>query len=218
MKIVVTSCDKNKDTFYAFHHCIEKYWEKHPEIIYITETIQNPYYKTINKDYPIELWTKRIREALEEVEDDKILLMADDLFIRNKVDTKRLQQAEELVKNNVALVNLEKCFNENDKEIAPGFKMRTKGTPYEISLMCGVWNKKKLLDVLSKDTNCWDIEESQDTKGYDYLINGGDYIIDFGYKTWQHCGLKRGKWCREIIPFFEKENIKIDYEQRGFYD
>ena len=218
MKIIITSCDKNKDIFEAFHHCIEKYWNNHPEIIYITETIQNPYYKTINKDYPIELWTKRIREALEEVEDDKILLMADDLFIRKQVDEKRIKQALKLIKGNIALVNLEKYWNEQDQDYKDSFKMRAKGTPYELSLMCGIWDKKKLLDVLSKDTNCWDIEESQDTKGYDYLINGGEYIIDFGYKTWQHCGLKRGKWCREIIPFFEKENIKIDYEQRGFYD
>ena len=69
MVIVVSSCDKNQDIFYAFYHCMEKYWKDHTEIIYITETVQNPYYKTINKDYPIELWTRRIREALQEIED-----------------------------------------------------------------------------------------------------------------------------------------------------
>lgn len=218
MKIVVSSCDKNSDIFYAFHHCIEKYWKKHPEVIYVTETIQNPYYKTINVNEPIERWTTRIRKALDQIDDNKILLMADDLFIRNKVDTTRLKEAEELIKGNVALVNLEKCFNDNDKEIVPGFKMRTKSTPYEISLMCGIWNKDKLLKVIEKDTDCWTIEFTQDTKGYDYLINGGDFIIDFGYLPFKHCGLKKGKWCREVIPFFEKENIKIDYDKRGFYD
>lgn len=218
MVIVVTSCDKNKDTFYAFNHCIEKYWKNHPKIIYITETIKNPYYETINVNLPVELWTKRIREALKQIKDTKILLMADDLFIRNYVDEKRLLQAEKLVKGNIALVNLEKCFNEADKEVCEGFKMRTKGSPYELSLMCGIWNKNKLLKVLEKDTNCWDIEEAQDTKGYDYLINGGDFIIDFGYVAFKHCGLKRGKWCKEIIPFFEKEGLKVNYDKRGFFD
>lgn len=218
MVIVVSSCDKNQDIFYAFYHCMEKYWKDHPEIIYITETVQNPYYKTINKNYPIELWTKRIREALQEIEDKHILLMADDLFIREKVDTKRLKQADKLVKDNVALVNLEKCFNENDKEVAPGFKMRTKGSAYELSLMCGIWDKEKLMHVLDKDIDCWSIEYGQDTKGYDYLINGGDFIINFGYEYMKHCGLKKGKWCREVIPFFEKEKIDMDYTKRGFYD
>lgn len=218
MVIVVTSCDKNEDIFYAFYHCMEKYWKGHPEIIYVTETIQNPYYKTINKDYPVELWTKRMREALKEIEDKHVLLMADDLFIREKVDTKRLKEADKLVKDNVALVNLEKCFNENDKEVVPGFKMRTKGSAYELSLMCGIWDREKLIHVLDKDTDCWSIEYGQDTKGYDYLINGGNFIINFGYEYMKHCGLKKGKWCKEVIPFFEKEKIDIDYMKRGFYD
>ena len=218
MKIVVSSCDKNEDIFYAFYHCMEKYWENHPEIIYVTETTKNPYYKTISINEPVELWTKRMRKAIEQINDDKILLMVDDLFIRKQVDKKRLKEAENLVKGNVALVNLEKGWYELDKEVAKGFKMRTKGSQYELSLMCGIWDKEKLLKVIEKDTDCWDIEETQDTKGFDYLINGGDYIIDFGYITFKHCGLKKGKWCREIIPFFEKEGITMDYMKRGFYD
>jgi hypothetical protein len=55
MKILVLSCDKNDDTFEAFHHCMEKYYPEHPEIIYATETIINPYYKTITKKYPLNL-------------------------------------------------------------------------------------------------------------------------------------------------------------------
>ena len=75
MKILVTSCDKNDDTYEAFHHCIEKYWPKHPEVIYSTETKVNPYYKTICKDYPLNLWTRRMRETLAEINDDRILLI-----------------------------------------------------------------------------------------------------------------------------------------------
>ena len=60
MKLVVLSCDKNQDIFDAFHHCMEKYYPEHPEIIYITETIKNPYYKTIFSDIELDKWTKRI--------------------------------------------------------------------------------------------------------------------------------------------------------------
>ena len=51
MKILVCSCDRNWDLWMPFHHCMEKYWNDHPEIIYKTETKDNPYYKTIKKDY-----------------------------------------------------------------------------------------------------------------------------------------------------------------------
>ena len=80
MKILVLSCDKNVDTFFPFYHCMEKYYPDHPEVIFATETVVNPYYKTICKSYPLDKWTRRIRETLAEIDDDKILIMIDDCF------------------------------------------------------------------------------------------------------------------------------------------
>lgn len=219
MKLLVLSCDKNDDLFEPFHHCIEKYYPEHPEIIYATEKIKNPYYKTISVDYPLELWTKRIRETLEQIDDKQILLMMDDIFIRKPVDIKRIEYARSILKGNVALINFEKAFNKEDKECGlSGFKMRKKGSEYELSLMCGLWDKEKLINILQKDSDPWTVEYNQDTKGYDYLINSGDYIIDWGYRTFHNVGVMKGKWVRELIPFFEKEGIKIDYSRREFYD
>ena len=219
MKILVCSCDKNEDIWYPFKHCIEKYYPNHPEIIYTTETKQNSFYKTICKNYPLEKWTKRIRETLKEIDDNQILLMIDDIFIREPVDTERIDYARANLKGNIACFNFEKVFNPNDEESGlKGFKIRQKGSEYELSLMCGLWDRDKLIDVLSDDSNPWDVEYKQNTKGYDYLINSGDYIIDWGYKTFNYVGLYKGKWARKVVDFFKKEGIEIDYEQRGFVD
>lgn len=219
MKILVLSCDKNDDTFEAFHHCIEKYWKNHPEIIYATETIKNPYYKTINKNYPLEIWTKRIRETLQDINDEQILIMIDDCFIRKQVDENRIKYASDNLKGNIAMFNFEKCFDNNDEETnLIGFKKRQHGSPYEVSIMCGLWDKDKLIKVLEKDSNPWQVEGNQDNKGFDYYINSGDYIIDWGYETFIFTGICKGKWCRNVIPFFEKEGIVVDYEKRGFCD
>lgn len=219
MKILVLSCDKNEDTFEPFKHCMEKYYKNHPEVIYTTETIKNPYYKTICKNYPLEKWTKRIRETLKEIDDEQILIMTDDCFIRKNVDEDRIKYASNNLKGNIAMFNFEKSFDVNDMETnLDGFKIRQKGSPYELSIMCGLWNKDKLINVLKDDSNPWDVEYKQDTKGYDYYINGGDFIIDWGYEPFIFTGICKGKWCRNVIPFFEKEGIKINYEERGFYD
>ena len=108
MKILVCSCDKNEDTFYPFHHCIEKYWADHPEVIYKTETIRNPYYKTITLNYNISKWTRGIRETLNQIDDNAILLMIDDCFIRKPVDTKRILYAADHLTGNIACFNFEK--------------------------------------------------------------------------------------------------------------
>lgn len=217
MVILVCSCDKDEDLFYPFKHCIEKYFPTHPTIIYSTETITNPYYKTISKNYPLEKWTKRIRETLKEINDNEILLMIDDIFIRTPVDTKRIEYARNNLKGNVACFNFEKVFNRNDKESGlNGWKIRQKGSEYELSLMCGLWDKEKLINVLEKDSDPWSVEYLQDTKGYDYLINSGNYIINWGYKYMNPVGVVKGKWSYEVVDFFKKEGIDIDYGKRGF--
>ena len=219
MKILVLSCDKNEDTFYPFYHCMEKYWENHPEIIYSTETIENPYYKTICKNYPLEIWTRRIRETLEEIDDNDILIMIDDCFIRNKVDVKRINYARKHLKGNIAMFNFEKSFDSDDIETTlKGFKKRKHGSAYEVSIMCGLWDKEKLLKVIEEDSNPWEVEGKQNNCNYDYYINSGDYIIDWGYVTYIYTGICKGKWCKNVVPFFEKEKIVIDYDKRGFYD
>ncbi len=210
MKILVASCDRNRDTFYPFHHCIEKYWTEHPEVIYSTESVINPYYRTICKDYPLDRWTRRTRETLAMLDEEAILLMVDDCFVRKPVDKERIAEAEEILGDN-ACVNFEKSFDREDRPI-PGhsFRIRQHGSPWEVSIQCGLWNRAKLMDVLREDMSPWDVEMLQPTRGYTYLINGGDYIIDYGYHNGQYMGIHNGKWCREIIPFFAAEGIKVD--------
>lgn len=29
-------------------------------------------------------------------------------------------------------------------------------------------------------------------------------------------GIFKGLWCKEVVSFFDKEGIKIDYSKRGF--
>ena len=219
MKIFVFSCDKNEDTFRPFHHCIEKYYPKHPEIIYATESIINPYYKTICKNYPLSMWTRRIRETLKEIDDDIILFIVDDCFIRKPVDKERINYACDNLKDNIACMNFELSFDQNDEETnLIGWKKRQHGSSYELSIMCGLWQKDKLIKVLENDSDPWTVEIKQDTKGFDYLINSGDYIIDWGYKSFIYTGICKGKWCRNVVPFFESEGIEVDYEKRGFVD
>lgn len=219
MKILVCSCDKNKDTFEPFHKCIEKYYPNHPEIIYVTETIKNPYYKTICKDYPFEMWTKKIREALKEIDDNIILFMTDDNFIRQPVDIERIKYVEEKLKDNIAFFNFEKSFDRNDEPSQyKGFKKKNLNGIAVNSLMCGMWQKDKLLSVLNITCNCWEIERLNISFDYEYYINSEDFIINVGYEFQKPFAITKGKWAKEIIPFFEKENIKVNYEERGFYD
>ena len=216
MKILVCSCDKNRDLWMPFQHCMEKYWADHPSIVYSTESVVNPYYPTICKDYPLSQWSNRIRDTLAEMNDRAVLVMVDDIFIRRPVDKLRIADAENRLKGNIALMNFELTYLPTES-IGGGWGKMAKGSRWAVSIMCGLWDRQKLMDVLDDNMTPWEVEDLQSTHGYDYCINTGDFIIDWGYRSFHEVGLFRGKWCREVVPFFNAEGIYIDYTLRGFY-
>ena len=219
MIMLVLSSDAYEETFEPFHILVEKYYPNHPEIIYVTDTIKNPYYKTICKNYPLEMWTRKVREALDEIDDDIILLTIDDNFIRQPVDEERIKYIEKKIDKNTAMFNFEKSFDRNDlpSKYDRFKKKNLKGVAVN-SLQCGIWNKDKLKTVLNITSTPWEIERLNISYDFDYYINSGDYIIDYGYKTFHPFGITQGKWAREVVDFFEKEGIKMDYSKRGFYE
>ena len=81
MIITVLSCSKNEELFFPFYRCMEKYWPNHPEVVYFTDGIINPFYKTIPVDHDLDHWTTGLREFLKQIDDEEILLMIDDCFI-----------------------------------------------------------------------------------------------------------------------------------------
>lgn len=217
MIITVLSCSKNEELFKPFYHCMEKYYPNHPEVIYYTDGILNPYYKTIPIEHDLNNWTKGFREFLKKIDDEQILLMIDDCFIRKPVDEKRIQEASDYLKGNIALMNFEKAWDDADVPTdLEGWKRRQHGSSFEVSLMCGLWQKDKLIKVVERDCSPWDIELNQMGYGFDYLINSGEYIIDWGYKHFEPVGVVKGKWTKECKEFIDSEGIQVDYSKKGF--
>ena len=218
MKILVMSCDKNEDLFYPFFYCMEKYWPDHPEIFYSTETIINPYYKTINKNYDLSLFTKRLRETLEYIDDDYILVMCDDLFIREPVDKQLIDSLPKYFDNNTAAINFENHFDTTDDKLDDILCIRSKKGKYKTSLMIQLWNKEKLLLILQGiDVDPWIFERVNHHLNYRFLINANNHkgLINFGkIDSTYNWGVVRGKWSQEVLSFFEQEGIKINISKR----
>jgi len=218
-KIVVMSCDKNKDLFEAFHHCMEKYWPEHPEIIYSTETVVNPYYRTICTNYPIEKWTKRVYETVKDLPCRNILLMCDDIFIREKVDNKLIWSICDYVRGNTAALNFEWSFDKKDTPFNDIIMRRNPNGKYKVSCMCQMWMKRAILDLFNVEKDPWKFEKSNVAKNYKYLITKNGNFINWGrIKGYYNWGIVKGKWAKEAKEFFDKEGININYEERGFCD
>jgi len=218
-KIVVMSCDKNEDLFKPFYLCMEKYWKDHPEIIYSTETVINPYYKTICRNLPISHWTRRVYETCKDLECKHILLMVDDLFIREKVDNDFIWSLLQYIKGDVAALNFEFSFDKGDIPLNDKIMIRNPYGKFKLSCMCQMWQKNKLLPLFQDPCDPWTFEKRNQASYFRYLISKNGDFINWGKKRedW-HWGIVKGKWTRELKEFFDKEQIEIDYSKREFID
>lgn len=206
--LLVLSCDAYEDTHKIFFNLKKKYWKECTYDTYLlTETIDSPYAKTIKKQGE---WTKRVREALQELSSDYVIIMLDDFFIRDYVKQDKINEIK--FNDNTAVYNFEVDYNNRGK----GFRLRKNKERYLLSCQPSIWNRIKLIELLQGDMNPWQWELQTLDSQYEFYINTEELIIDIGYYNYQQWSITQGKWCKEIVPFFEKENIKVDYSIRGF--
>jgi glycosyltransferase involved in cell wall biosynthesis len=215
--VIIMSCDKNKDIIQPFLKLYKKYWKHNYNTYIVTETANIPFNKTIKTQGS---WTSRVRQALEHMEDEHIIFLLDDFFIRKEVDNDKIQSIINSFDDNTAVFNLEQCYDDNDMPTDIfGFKKRQNKSNYMCSCQPSIWNRQILIKYLQKDMTPheWELQ-ILDTK-YKHYINAGELIIDIGYSASNrtHWGLVQGKWTEDIRQLFEKENIQVDYSKREWF-
>ena len=214
------SCDRySKYTFELFHHCVEKYWSKHPQITYCTENVINPYYKTLNIDYPVNQWTRRLNEALKQIDSDIVLVCPDDTFFRKEVNYKVLKKLSTFIDDKLIAINLEPpfdCYPCNEI-----LSIRNPNGKWLTSFMPQLWNKKKLIELTeNKDLNPRLAERLGANTNYSYgIIATNTKDIDFGKRLFVYpYAIVEGKWAKEMVDFCKQENIEIDFSELGFFE
>ena len=90
MVALILSCDKYSSLWELFFHFYEKYYPDHPETFLVCESLECPYCETLN--ISSQVWSVRFREALAALDDDQVLVLLDDFFIRKRVDSKRIEK------------------------------------------------------------------------------------------------------------------------------
>ena len=217
LNVLVMSSDGYEDCWKPFGILYNKYFPNNYKTYIVTETKTCPYFDTIKKTGA---WTKRLREALQELDSEYVLLMLDDYFIHDKVDNNKIKECLKIIKETNAIVyNFEikyrPCVGLNKD-----YDIQLNNQCYLNSTQPSIWNRKRLIERLDKEQTPQEWELTKINSPYMHLINNtNEKIIDIGYdlshKPW---GIVRGLWSRETKELFDKEGIKVDYEKREFYN
>ena len=217
LNVLIMSSDGYEDCWKPFSILYNKYFPNNYKTYIVTETKTCPYFDTIKKTGA---WTKRLKEALQELDSEYVLLMLDDYFIHDKVDNNKIKECLKIIKETNAIVyNFEFKYRQG-VELNNRYDIQLNNQYYLNSTQPSIWNRQRLIERLDKEQTPQEWELTKINSPYMHLINNtNEKIIDIGYdlshKPW---GIVGGLWSRETKELFDKEGIKIDYEKRGFYN
>ena len=194
--IIMMSCDKYRCLTPAFNHCIDKYWRYHPNIEYV---------------YGNDIWTKRLREQLENITDEYILFLLDDMLIRQPVREDLIADALKVLENdkNVAVINFEKNYREANN-YSENWLEQKQGQLYLHSCQPSLWRRTALIENLLKDEEPWSWELTRVNNNWKYLINKDIEIINIGRTNDLNWGIARSKMTNEFRIFLINEKIYSD--------
>ena len=121
LAIVATSCDAyTDDCARPFRTLVDRYWSNSIPVYWIAETKHPAGFVAATVNEPC--WTKRVRTALETVEEEFVVFMCDDFFIRSEVNTRRIEYCLNLLNEfrHIACFNTELSYRHVYTTIANG--------------------------------------------------------------------------------------------------
>ena len=161
-------------------------------------------------------WSENLIVLLQGVEEDYVLLMLEDFWLKEKVDEEQLNQCEESMKSDptigfICLVHQLNPSPENPiSEKYPNLIEYRLLTPYRVTTQAGLWRRDYFLSLLRKHESAWWFEMfgSKRSKRSEYH----SYVVEKSVSSYDDGGvLFRGRYVEEYIKFFtDDKNISIN--------
>ena len=214
--VLVSSCDDYDDLWKPFLKTFKKNWpDCNYKKYFITEK-KNLFDKDfvsikcgLNKN-----WSDRLHYALSNIDEDYVILMLEDFFLRSRIDNKKIHYfVNHIQKKKLNMIRLIKrpkgtlAVNNH-----PELMEIEKKNSFRVSTQGSIWNKKILINLIKKNETIWEFEEygTKRSKSYNNF-----YCVKKNIMTYKHHVVERGKWFPWYAFYFSViRNIEIDFKKR----
>jgi len=230
--ILVNSCDLYEDAWEPFFKLFKIQWPDCPYSFILNTESKN--YKsdfwdiTIFKSGDIP-WSDRVLNALETIESEFVVFFLEDFFLMSPVNVDVFHSALSLIRENEKIGAI--CFNpdidskvwKTKGEYDKYFTELKKGSIARINAVAALWRKDFLTKMLKRGENPWEFESNGTKRGelceeivlcltdVKYAPFRFHFCVGYGY------GITSKSWLPKNKELFDKYDIKVDFENLGWY-
>ena len=216
--ILVISCDSYYDVWPYFFDGLFKNWIDCPLDIYLVSNkkrygFNNVINLNIGKDIS---WSNNLKKALKKIKNEFVLLMIDDLIIKNKISNNFFMEISDWISMNdpnylrLHVSNRPLYYDSLVGELP-------KKTPYKLSTMPSIWKTSFLLKILKDGESAWDFELKGSKRAYKYDKFFSLYENFISYNN----SIIKGKWQRGIVDKYAIKNSfrpSLEIHEQLIYD
>jgi hypothetical protein len=234
--ILINTTDSFEDCWFPFFTLFKKYWPEYTGKIYLNTETKSYSYEGLNiisiqnnKNTPNKktTWSECLLRALNVIEEDVILYMQDDYFIKDFVKNEIVEKFILLMHENSKIDCIHLTDAASPGEIISEFKNLytiPKIDQDRISCQAALWKKDTLMLYPRKYETAWNFEWWGSKRAA--ILNHNFYVVDrnrfnsnsFEIIPYVFTAVIGGRWLKEVVPLCELHNIKIDYSKRGFFE
>ncbi|GBE17346.1 hypothetical protein BMS3Abin15_01188 [bacterium BMS3Abin15] len=171
-------------------------------------------------------WGKRMSIALEMANQDIVLILAEDFFLRSEGNEQKFKQLIDLIYKHSEIdhIRLRKGPWHKKKSKFEDLDLIKRWTKYRVVMFPGLWRKEVLKKHLFLSESPWELEILGSLRAsvlnYKFYSITKEFITRNGpiFNCHRNGGIIKGKWNKNnVVDLFAQNDIKIDYSLRGFH-
>lgn len=214
LSLLIISCDRNIDQLNLICDSLDQNWKNCQLKRFIgienSKFEREGYVSLLSSKLS---WSSRVKEYLEKINTDYVLIVLDDFYIEEKVNEDILLQLYEYIENdqliaNITLANINDLRNER---INSYLCKRQNDANYLVNMQIGLWRTKILNSLLRENENPWQVElygsiRARKFSNCKFCCLNSDAFMPFKYgRGWL---VVRGFWNLDEIERLKIENNK----------
>jgi hypothetical protein len=212
--VLVMSCDAYRDLWMPFFTLFWRYWPDCPFPVYLgTNTRTYDDARVVTLTAGEHTWSKELRLNLERINTSYVLLLLEDYFLNDRVETDRILHHLKLIETLSGTVLRLYPLPGPDVALAGNDEIGVihRLADYRISTQAALWNRAELSAVLRDDESIWEFEQQGTARSqakHDGFYSTFDPVLHYRQVV------ERGEWFRWAARFYERQEIGCDFNAR----